>query len=254
MASRRCRISLGVLGLLFALVTAALPAAAQTATIGNRVWYDANANGLQDAGEKGITSALVYLYTGSGNSYSYRYTDVNGNYSFSGIPAGTYYLELGNSVSLSAKDVGGDDAVDNDFDPSTRRTANFTVGAGVNDLTRDCGVTTQPAASIGDRVWFDANGNGVQDAGESGVAGVTVRLWDQYSDYPRWPRTQTGTSPSRTSSPATTGSASSARPGSSSPGSTREGTTRPTATPTRSAIRRTWTSWRAPRTSTWTPV
>ena len=31
--------------------------------------------------------------------------------------------------------------------------------------------------SIGDRVWFDANGNGLQDAGEHGVNGVAVNLY-----------------------------------------------------------------------------
>ncbi|MEZ4605645.1 MAG: SdrD B-like domain-containing protein [Deinococcales bacterium] len=32
-------------------------------------------------------------------------------------------------------------------------------------------------ASLGDRVWKDANKNGIQDAGEAGVAGVVVTLW-----------------------------------------------------------------------------
>ncbi len=31
-------------------------------------------------------------------------------------------------------------------------------------------------AAIGDRVWFDTNRNGIQDAGETGVPGVTVTL------------------------------------------------------------------------------
>lgn len=28
-------------------------------------------------------------------------------------------------------------------------------------------------AALGDRVWFDRNGNGLQESGEAGVAGVT---------------------------------------------------------------------------------
>ena len=31
-------------------------------------------------------------------------------------------------------------------------------------------------ASIGNKVWLDTNGNGIQDAGEIGVADVTVTL------------------------------------------------------------------------------
>jgi len=35
------------------------------------------------------------------------------------------------------------------------------------------------AYAVGDRVWFDANGDGVQDSNENGIADVTVRLLDQ---------------------------------------------------------------------------
>jgi hypothetical protein len=38
--------------------------------------------------------------------------------------------------------------------------------------------TTTPSASIGDFIWVDANGDGVQDAGEPGLPGVVVRLLD----------------------------------------------------------------------------
>ncbi len=50
------------------------------------------------------------------------------------------------------------------------------------------GVNTRPTldpweysdklAELGDRVWFDANGNGQQDTGEAGVQGVKVTLLD----------------------------------------------------------------------------
>jgi uncharacterized protein (TIGR02145 family) len=38
-------------------------------------------------------------------------------------------------------------------------------------------VTDREDASIGDCVWNDSNGNGVQDKGESGMSGVTVQLY-----------------------------------------------------------------------------
>ncbi|SPY38527.1 Serine-aspartate repeat-containing protein D precursor [Peptoniphilus harei] len=34
-------------------------------------------------------------------------------------------------------------------------------------------------SSIGDRVWLDEDANGIQDAGEKGVEGVTVKLLDK---------------------------------------------------------------------------
>lgn len=40
-----------------------------TAAVGDRVWYDADNNGLQDAGELGIQDVLVCLYRDDGNGY-----------------------------------------------------------------------------------------------------------------------------------------------------------------------------------------
>ncbi len=43
-------------------------------------------------------------------------------------------------------------------------------------------VSALPAAAapinVGNFVWEDINGDGVQDAGEPGMAGATVQLWD----------------------------------------------------------------------------
>ena len=40
------------------------------------------------------------------------------------------------------------------------------------------GAAPPPRGSIGDLVWDDVDGDGVSDAGESGIAGVTVWLFD----------------------------------------------------------------------------
>ncbi len=46
--------------------------------------------------------------------------------------------------------------------------------------------------SVGDRVWSDTNGNGLQDGGEPGVAGVTVAVFDLSGDAnPVMPSTTT---------------------------------------------------------------
>ena len=50
-----------------------------------------------------------------------------------------------------------------------------TLTAGETDNTIDAGLY-QPAA-LGDYVWDDANHNGIQDAGENGIGGVTVTLY-----------------------------------------------------------------------------
>lgn len=61
-----------------------------------------------------------------------------------------------------------------DIDPMTGKTITTTLSAGETDRSRH--VACNQKASLGDRVWPDANKNGVQQTGEAGVAGVTVKL------------------------------------------------------------------------------
>src|SRR5206468_3276277 len=42
----------------------------------------------------------------------------------------------------------------------------------------DAGAFVPAESTIGDRVWYDADTDGVQDGGETGVVGVTVKLYD----------------------------------------------------------------------------
>ena len=79
---------------------------------------------------------------------------------------------------VTARDAGSDDALDSDVDPIDGRssTTGFLDGSGVDtdDLTLDLGIYVP--ATIGDLIWEDRNGDGVQQAGEPGVSGVTVDL------------------------------------------------------------------------------
>ena len=50
--------------------------------------------------------------------------------------------------------------------------------AGVVAACEPLDVTVLTTASLGDRVWNDQNGNGIQDSGEPGLVGVTVTLID----------------------------------------------------------------------------
>ncbi len=50
--------------------------------VGNRVWADYNGNGIQDAGEEGISGITVNLYNPSGVKIADTQTDSNGHYYF----------------------------------------------------------------------------------------------------------------------------------------------------------------------------
>jgi SdrD B-like domain/Secretion system C-terminal sorting domain len=164
-------------------VDAGFYSATNNASIGNRVWNDANDNGIQDAGEVGVPGVRVILRDNTNAIIATQSTDANGNYLFAGLPAGSYTVEfdgIPTGFTLSAQNEGANDAVDSDVDAITRRTAPIALVAGEANTTVDAGITkVKPSglASIGNRVWYDLNANGIQDAGETGVNGVQVNLY-----------------------------------------------------------------------------
>ncbi|MCW5614304.1 MAG: carboxypeptidase regulatory-like domain-containing protein [Rhodocyclaceae bacterium] len=155
----------------------------ETASIGDRVWVDANGNGVQDAGEAGVSGVTARLVDADGNVVATATTDANGNYLFDGLTPGQYRVDfdlgtLPAGFAVTTKDAAGStDTNDSDANPGTGETTYTTLESGESDLSWDMGIVATPAR-IGDRVWLDANANGVQDAGEAGVSGVTIELKD----------------------------------------------------------------------------
>jgi len=147
--------------------------------LGDTVWLDSDADGIQDAGEAGIADVTVNLFAdidGDGvfedsEVVETTTTDANGNYEFS-VLAGEYQVqfEQPDGFEVSPANQGGDDAVDSDGLVSDT----VSLAPGENDPTIDSGF--YELASLGDFVFEDTNGNGVQDAGENGIQDVTVKL------------------------------------------------------------------------------
>lgn len=166
------------------VLAAALGPAGAAATIGDRVWVDSNGDGIQDVGEAGRAGVTVKLYDcgadgeiGGGDDLllSQTTTGGTGQYAFSSLPDGSYYVVFTAPAGMifTLADQGGDDAADSDAD-ANGRTQKITL-AGVDNPDVDCGLL-EPA-SVGDLVFVDADGDGIQDAGEAGRAGVKVRLY-----------------------------------------------------------------------------
>ncbi|MCB1052672.1 MAG: hypothetical protein KDC71_18875 [Acidobacteria bacterium] len=140
----------------------------QNASIGDFVWNDLNGDGVQDVGEPGLVGIVVYFDLNSNDTLDggepSQTTDGSGAYDFTALPAGTYLVRIdASTVPSGFVAIAGSGGVN----------VNLAAGEDFNDA--DFGYQQQDA-SIGDFVWNDLNGDGIQDGGEPGLAGVTVFL------------------------------------------------------------------------------
>lgn len=158
-------------------VDAGLYDASHTATIGDRVWEDANCNGIQDDGEwnKGLAEVSVQLQNADGVVIAGTLTDNNGHYDFKNVAPGTYKVHVDASTGYYPTQANQDGGVlGNSVIDNAGNSALITVAAGDKYSAADAGFYSK--ATFGDLVWHDVNQNGMQDADESGMAGVTVNL------------------------------------------------------------------------------
>ncbi|TAE30617.1 MAG: DUF11 domain-containing protein [Cytophagales bacterium] len=152
------------------------------ASLGNYVWLDTNKNGTQDPTETGVANVTVTLFS-NGSALATQTTSASGTYLFTNLDPGQYsvvFTAPGGMTFTTGNAPGVSDALDSDaasFTGQSGSTGVYSLTAGEQNLTVDAGLIPLPA-SLGDFVWSDNNGNGVQDPGESGVPGVTVSLYN----------------------------------------------------------------------------
>ncbi|MEO1429041.1 MAG: SdrD B-like domain-containing protein, partial [Cyanobacteria bacterium J06633_8] len=160
-------------------------------SIGDTVFRDENGDGVQnftdsnnngikepnEEGEAGIPGVQVTLRDAQGNEVGTTTTNENGNYTFNNLPLGDYTVE-------SATPEGA-------FSPTTQTTLPAQLSA-ENPTRNEIDFGFRPGGSIGDTVFVDANGDGIQnftdsnsngvkepnEEGEEGIPGVEVTLRD----------------------------------------------------------------------------
>jgi len=168
-----------------------------TGSIGDFVWHDQNRDGIQDPGEPGIDNVTVRLKDEANNLIATATTGVgpggrHGYYLFQGLCAETYTVEVSGPAGMTASPTGAygsDPTNDSNVNPSQA----VLSSDGASDTTVDFGFSTPCSGMIGNFVWNDLDRDGIQDAGEPGIDGVTVTLKDA-SGAPIATRT-TGTGP-----------------------------------------------------------
>ena len=173
-----------------------LPGAeADLGAIGNYVWFDEDGDGDQDAGEAGIPNVHVNLHDAAwlrarGDHLHRRQRRLP-------LPRpAARQLPRGRGGEHAARQDGAGPGglfqtydEDNGTGPFTTPHSTFvSLGSGEEHLTADFGYNWAPPGdtnnpppdalgAIGDRVWIDEDGDGVQDMGEAGIGGVPVQLW-----------------------------------------------------------------------------
>ena len=142
-------------------------------SIGNFVWQDIDRDGLQDSGEPGLHNVKVTLTNTVTGAETSVFTN-NGAYLFDGLCAGFYRVEVETPAGLSptTAGVGSDSSIDSNAIP-----ADVTLSEdNSSDMTIDFGYVSPCIGEIGDFVWHDKFPNGIQEDGEPGIEGVTIRL------------------------------------------------------------------------------
>ncbi|HIC79309.1 MAG TPA: calcium-binding protein, partial [Sulfurovum sp.] len=151
----------------------------QTLTnLGDRVFLDLNANGIQDAEDnKGVANVTVKLYKEDNSFVAETKTTSTGQYLFRNLVPANYYVvfDIPNNYNVSPQNQGGNESDDSDAD-ANGKTEIVTLIGGQDNKAVDMGLY-QEAIKLGDRVFYDTNKNGIQDQGETGVGEVEVKLY-----------------------------------------------------------------------------
>ena len=160
---------------------------APSARIGDLVWNDANADGLQDSGESGVSGVTASLYANgscSGSAQATDTTDDSGIYSFTNLAPGTYSVKFtapGGYV-FSPANQGSDDEKDSNADVSSGCTGAIALADGAEAMGWDAGLYQPIDLSlvktisdihphIGDNVSFAIT---ITNSGPGAATGVAV--------------------------------------------------------------------------------
>ncbi|MFK7957536.1 MAG: beta strand repeat-containing protein [Lysobacterales bacterium] len=132
-------------------------------TVNGVIYEDTNGNGTQDPGEPGIGGVDVVVTDSAGGRQTLT-TDGTGAYSTS-VPAGDTLIDID----------------DGTLPPNLTRTEGTdptTVAVPLGGSASDVDGFQPPASSVNGVIYEDTNGNGTQDPGEPGIAGVSVQVTD----------------------------------------------------------------------------
>ena len=143
-------------------------------------WEDINANGVQDGLEEGLAGFTVFLDLNQNAQLDpnepTQVTDASGNYRFIELAAGTYDVrEVQQPGFVQTVPLGEEATLE---DGSTVIVPGFhTVTLAADEIAANIDFANKAfTGEIRGLKWEDANGNGIQEANEATLEGVTIYL------------------------------------------------------------------------------
>lgn len=118
----------------------------------------------------------------------------DGKYYFDKLDNGYYVVKFTfpEGYSIASGDVGDDDTIDSDvvnqIETVDNRVSGYTnvIEIGLNEVVSNVDGGARLYSALGDYVFNDNNSNGIQDEGDSPIAGVTVYLFKRESEDGSW--------------------------------------------------------------------
>ena len=147
-------------------------------TIAGKLYNDANASFSSDNGESPYTGVTVALLKRDGTPVLDKdgnpvtaVTDAEGKYSFVGLPLGEYSVSVVDPTSGPLAGTKPTEAYTGRY----KTVADVTIAEATGSVI-DVNFGFVKPASLGDYTWMDVNRDGIQDADEPALPGVTVTL------------------------------------------------------------------------------
>jgi hypothetical protein len=145
--------------------------------LGDWVWEDKDGDGIQDAGELGISNVVVRLLDVELNVITSVVTDADGYYFFDNPGTTERRVQVvppSNTVFTLQDAASAADSADSDVLPADGRSAPVVVASGATNLTVDAGLYVP--AMVRGFVFRDMNGDLLRNTGDVHLTNVLVRL------------------------------------------------------------------------------
>ena len=141
--------------------------------LSGKVYYDANESSSFDNGEDPFKDITVELLGADGSVVATTKTDADGNYSFTGLDAGTYTVKV-----TKAGDIAELTQTEDPDGTKDNASGAITLNAD-NPVRENVNFGYVNNNSLSGTVYRDDSRNGDQDGTEPGYSGVTVQLLDK---------------------------------------------------------------------------